>query len=144
MTYYAQKKNTNGVSLLAYFDTYSGKPMTNYPYTIRIDINNSSDDYQTCTISIVSKTSCQFADFFYICKYDRRDEIERRILKLARASLYELKRSQSDNLNKTYNPRRDYREKKPYSGTSEQLQSRFWGLDGFGEPIYITVDGKFE
>lgn len=146
MTYFAQKKTESGISLLAYFDTYSGKPMMNYPYSIRIDIQkNVADNLDTFFISVYKDNKLYVnADAMLVSSLERKADIERRILRIARMSLYEMNQVSKDNLDKTYNPRRDYREREAYSGTSNHKYSSLYGYDNFGEPIYRTCDGKFE
>lgn len=136
MTYYAQKKNTNGVSLLAYFDTYSGKPMTNYPYTIRIDIKRFAEGQDTFYVSLVYQNKyTSYVDTLFVSHIEHREDIERRILRIARSALYEKRNISKDNLEKIYNPRRDFRVRKLYSNESVMENPSDSDIASYAHPL---------
>lgn len=121
MTYFAKKTNENGThSAMAYFDTYSGKPMMNYPYAIRIDVKKDvADGLDSCIISVYKANSvyCN-CDAMLISHMEHKTDIELRIMRIARAALYEKNAESKDNIANEYNPKRDFRVRKPYSNES--------------------------
>lgn len=114
MTYFAKKENPNGFSLMAYFDTYSGRPMKDYPYTIRLDVERRiKDKVDVCIISVVKDGTIYFTcDTALFSHLETREQIEKRITRIARAALYERNAQKKDRLEEIYSPKRDFRERK--------------------------------